>query len=169
MSCNAVVCRTPEPQTLILSGVGPAGPQGPAGPAGDPGGPPGPQGVKGDKGDTGAQGPRGYTGIQGPQGIQGPVGPQGPVNNYVPLQVAASQALGTQDLYSCVATAPITLTLPAASTTNKVFYIKSRQISPVTVTTVSGGLFTTTLVSSVTLNTGDSLTVVSDGTTWLVI
>ena len=137
---------------------------GPAGPAGGPGaqGPAGPAGPKGDTGSAGAAGPKGDKGDTGFAGSYG----QG-----VAVVVTGDLALGIPDVYSCAAATDITLILPtAASSAGRRYEVKSRQVNTVIVdATTSGKLFTDTSVDTVSLSTGDSLTLVSDGVTWLVI
>lgn len=152
-----------------------AGVTGATGPAGTPGGATGPQGSTGATGPIGpigpAGGPTGSTGATGPLGVTGATGPQG-LYGLVPVTtVLASGAITTAyTVYSCVAAGPITLSLPsAAANPGQLFVVKSRQAGQVTVdATATGGLFADAYLNQVTLNTGDSITVYSDGAVWLI-
>ena len=65
-----------------------------------------------------------------------------------------------------------TLTLPAvAGTTGRTFIIKNRASVSVSVAAAAAAneIFTTSAVSSVSLATGDSVTLISDGSYWCIV
>ena len=66
------------------------------------------------------------------------------------------------------ATTPFTITMVAASTnTGRILVFKNKGVAAVTVdATALGQIFTTALVNTVVLGTGDSITLQSDGATW---
>lgn len=169
--------------------TGPSGPQGPTGPSGAQGingatgatgaignpGPTGATGPTGAPGSAGLQGPPGATGPQGATGAAGPsgaTGPTGPVAVYPVNIVTGNTELSDANSIVVVNnTVPVTITLPAAvSSLNKSYTVKAIGIPVVTVETVDASkIFTNAPVDSVNLATGDAMTVVSDGTRWVVI
>jgi hypothetical protein len=81
-------------------------------------------------------------------------------------------SVGTSDhtLVGNAPSTPFTITLPAASTNSgRILEFKNKGAAAVTLdATALGQIFTTSLVNTVVLSTGDACTLQSDGTNWLL-